>query len=131
MADTKDADLRERVQALEKTVSDQEAIIDGVRTVLANLLAAQSVQHRDARLAAFLEDWRESDLSKYAQGGTDRISPAFFDARSNFFGELLCAMRDSPVFDQFWHRSWRWKKEERQRRDLERIRGAIAKKAER
>lgn len=131
MAEASDRGLHERVKALEKTVADQEAVIDGMHMVLADILAAQAVQHRDLRLANFLKERRDSDVSLSAQGGTDRTSAGYFDARAGFLTKLLAAICNSSVFEQFWLRSLFWRTEERQRRELGKIRDAIAMDIER
>jgi uncharacterized coiled-coil protein SlyX/uncharacterized protein YjiS (DUF1127 family) len=131
MAEASDAGLHERVKALEKTVADQEAVIDGMRMVLADILAAQAVQHRDLRLTNFLKERRDSDVSLSAQGGTDRTAEGYFDARAGFLAELLEAICNSSVFEQFWSRSLSWGTQKRQRRELEKIRYGIAMDIER
>lgn len=117
--------LDERLAALEKIIEDQSAVIDGLKTSLADVLAAYSVQHKDIRLARFLEQYRNSNALKESEGGTPRISKSYFRARRDLFTELLREISMSPVFDNFWSQSTFWRKEEAQRAELDKIRKRI------
>jgi len=118
-------DIEERLEALEAKVCAQEAEIDGLVRTCSDLLAAHAVLHKDVRLFSFLKEGKHSDRQKWKQDGTSRITASFFENRCNLFARLLDEAAHSQVFERYWHRSFFWAREEKQRNALERVRKAI------
>lgn len=114
--------LHERVTSLEEIVADQSAVIDGLKTILADVLAAHAVQNKDIRLARFIAQYRNFDATRE---GTLHYPKSYFRSRSMFFTDLLNRMYCSQVFEIFWVRSAFWRKEEKQRAHLEKVRKLI------
>lgn len=125
-----DKSIHERLSALESKCAQQEAKIDGLVGVISDMLAAHVVLHKDLRLCTFLKDGIDGDIRKERAGGTERIPPSYFASRADLCGQILQQTAYSGVFDQYWSRSPFWRKEERQRADLQKIRAAVAQKLE-
>ncbi len=107
---------------IREKISNQEAQIDALITVLSDIIAAHTVLHKDIRLASFLREYRNSDEKLHLQGGTTRVSASFFAARSAWYARLTEGVVGSPVFDTYWHRSIFWSREEKERSALKKIR---------
>jgi len=115
----------ERLIALEAKVNMQNAQIDGLLSVLSDLLAAHAVLHEDVRLFGFLRQSRDSDFKKERQGGNKHTPASYFAARCQIFARLLDEAACSPVFDQYWFRSLFWRREQKARDKLDQIRKAV------
>lgn len=120
----------QRLIELEAMVRQQQAEIDGLVGALSDLLAAHAVLNKDVRLCSFLNEYRESDREKAAQGGTTRVPASYFMARGEIFDRLLEQTAGSLVFDRYWSRSlFEWR-EEKQVRALQKIREAVKAKVD-
>ncbi len=120
----------ERLTALEAKVHVQNAQIDGLLSALSDLLAAHAVLHKDLRLFSFLRESRDSDDEKEREGGNARTPASYFAARCEVSARLLDEAACSRVFDQYWFRSLFWRREQKARDELERIRKAVQKKSD-
>jgi uncharacterized coiled-coil protein SlyX len=123
-----DAATEERLAALEIKVATQEAQIDGLLGALADMSAAHIVLHKDLRLISFLSEGFKSDRKNWEQGGTTRISAAFFGDRCDLVGRLLEQVSYSQVFERYWHRSFFRRREEREIASLKKLREKVKEK---
>lgn len=115
----------DKLAALEAIVCKQRAEIDGLVVALSDLLAAHAVLQKDVRLFSFLKEYRDGDQRKAAKGGNRHFPASYFTERGDFFGRLLEKAAGSNVFDQYWFRSMFWRREEKRRRALEKVREAV------
>jgi hypothetical protein len=120
--------LHERLLAVEAICADQKAQIDGLTQVVSDLLAANVALNKDLRLCTFLREWIDSDIQKEQEGGTPRTPASYFGARAELFVNILQGAYASMVFDRYWFRSGFWRREQRQRDELEKLRKAIGNK---
>lgn len=120
----------ERLTALEAKVHIQNVQIDSLLSVLSDLLAAHAVLHKDVRLFSYLQESRNHADKMERQGGTSRTPASYFAAQCEVFGRLLEKAASSQVFDQYWFRSLFWRREQKARDELNRIRRAVQKKSD-
>jgi hypothetical protein len=130
LAEEMEKTFHERLLAVEAMCAEQKAQIDGLVGVISDLLAAHTVLHQDLRLCTFLRDYIASGTQKAGEGGTSRTPASYFRSRAELWTRLLEETAHSVVFDQYWFRSMFWRKEERQRARLEKIRKEIERKLE-
>ena len=117
--------LAERVEELEKLCAKQAGQIEAAGTVLSDLLAAHMVLGKDVRLLKFIDEWLTSDREKFDAGGTERTPASFFGARFDGWAEILYRVLQSQVFDNYWVQSLTFRREQRQRDELKKIRSVV------
>lgn len=121
---------QERIAALERRLEEQAAHIDVLSSVVTDLLALSVVRDQDFRLLRIAREGRDHFVSREGEGGTPRVSSAYFGAKADKLAELLSGVGGSEVFSLSWRRSIFSQIDELRRKRLERLRRRAERYAE-